>query len=226
MAPGEAHALVGRNGAGKSTLVSILTGLARPDSGQVQFDGQPAPPLHDRGAWRRRVACVYQKSTIIPTLSVAENLYLNRQVDSSLRAISWRRLRVEATQLLSSWGIEVNPQTLAGDLQGEAERQLGELGNTASQLSSTMRLLSDSLGTELKQRAEEALQLFQSRSEQVWQELAVRAEQRIAETARTCTADLAKQARQVVDQEMSAFLSQALRRFERSSDTPPSNENT
>src|SRR6516225_8368447 len=71
VAPGEAHALVGRNGAGKSTLVSILTGLARPDSGQVQFDGHPAPPLHDRGAWRRRVACVYQKSTIIPTLSVA-----------------------------------------------------------------------------------------------------------------------------------------------------------
>src|SRR6476619_2955650 len=54
--PGEAHALVGRNGAGKSTLVSILTGLAKPDTGQVTFDGQPAPPLADRGAWRRRVA--------------------------------------------------------------------------------------------------------------------------------------------------------------------------
>src|SRR5262245_25120442 len=93
VAPGEAHALVGRNGAGKSTLVSILTGLSRPDDGQVRFDGQPAPPLQDRGGWRRRVACVYQRSTIIPTLSVAENLYLNRQdsVGSSLGAISWRR---------------------------------------------------------------------------------------------------------------------------------------
>src|SRR5262245_18437937 len=94
VAPGEAHALVGRNGAGKSTLVSILTGLSRPDEGQVRFDGQPAPPLADRGAWRRRVACVYQKSTIIPTLSVAENLYLNRQQTAGpLRAISWRRMR-------------------------------------------------------------------------------------------------------------------------------------
>src|SRR6516162_230129 len=97
VAPGEAHALVGRNGAGKSTLVSILTGLARPDEGQVRFAGQPAPPLPDRGGWRRRVACVYQKSTIIPTLSVAENLFLNRQdaAGSSWGAISWRRLREE-----------------------------------------------------------------------------------------------------------------------------------
>src|SRR5438270_14020977 len=77
--PGESHALVGRNGAGKSTLVSVLTGLIRPDAGTVRFNGEPAPPVTDRAAWRSRVACVYQKSTIIPTLSVAENLYLNRQ---------------------------------------------------------------------------------------------------------------------------------------------------
>ena len=117
-------------------------------------------------------------------------------------------------------------QTLLGDFQGEAQRQLGELAKTASLLSTNIRHLSDSLGTELKQRVEEALQLFQSRPEQVWQELAVRTEQRIAETARTCTTELAKQAQQAVDQEMSAFLSQALRRFNRSSDAPPSNSNT
>ena len=64
--PGETHALVGRNGAGKSTLVCILTGLQAPDAGPVRFGGEPAPRLADRDAWRRRVACVYQKSTIIP----------------------------------------------------------------------------------------------------------------------------------------------------------------
>src|SRR4029453_15307481 len=67
--PGETHALVGRNGAGKSTLVSMLTGLQAPDSGRITFGGRPAPPLGDRDAWRRQVACVYQKSTIIPTLT-------------------------------------------------------------------------------------------------------------------------------------------------------------
>src|SRR5699024_6108484 len=76
---GETHALVGRNGAGKSTLVAILTGLQKADAGEVRFDGRPAPPVSDRDAWRQLVACVYQKSTIIPALTVAENLFLNRQ---------------------------------------------------------------------------------------------------------------------------------------------------
>ena len=92
---GETHALVGRNGAGKSTLVSILTGLQRADAGTVTFDGEPAPPVADRDAWRRRVACVYQKSTIIPTLTVGENLFLNRQ-QSRRGLIDWRGLRRRA----------------------------------------------------------------------------------------------------------------------------------
>jgi simple sugar transport system ATP-binding protein len=130
VAPGEAHALVGRNGAGKSTLVSILTGLARPDEGQVLFDGQPAPPVTDRAAWRRKVACVYQKSTIIPTLSVAENLYLNRQT-AGLRAISWRNLRSQAAGLLATWGIEVDPRALASELTVE-QRQTVEIARALS----------------------------------------------------------------------------------------------
>src|SRR5215218_3356659 len=76
--PGQTHALVGRNGAGKSTLVAILTGLQAPDAGSVTFGGAPAPRLSDRDSWRQHVACVYQKSTIIPELTVAENLLLNR----------------------------------------------------------------------------------------------------------------------------------------------------
>src|SRR5436305_14186778 len=70
--PGQTHALVGRNGAGKSTLVSILTGLNQADSGSLLLSGAPAPRPADRDAWRSLVACVYQKSTIIGDLSVAE----------------------------------------------------------------------------------------------------------------------------------------------------------
>ncbi|WP_343246106.1 ATP-binding cassette domain-containing protein, partial [Streptomyces sp. SID5785] len=79
---GESHALVGRNGAGKSTLVTVLTGLQEPDAGTLAFDGEPAPPLGDREAWRAKVACVYQKPTVVPELTVAENLFLNRQPDA------------------------------------------------------------------------------------------------------------------------------------------------
>src|SRR3989442_8084981 len=76
--PGECHALVGRNGAGKSTLVGVLTGLLKPDRGEVRLHGEPAPGLGDRTAWQARVACVYQKSMVISSLTVAENVFLNR----------------------------------------------------------------------------------------------------------------------------------------------------
>jgi len=128
---GEAHALVGRNGAGKSTLVSILTGLQRPDSGEVRFEDQPAPASSDRDAWRRLVACVYQRSTIIPTLTVAENLFINRQPTGPARLISWGVLRRRAAQILSGYDVDVDPALPAADLTVE-QRQLVEIARALS----------------------------------------------------------------------------------------------
>jgi simple sugar transport system ATP-binding protein len=130
VAPGEVHALVGRNGAGKSTLVSILTGLAAPDGGTVRFGGEPAPPLGDREAWRQVVACVYQKLTIIPALSVAENLFLNRQAESR-HPIRWAGMRREARALLDAWALDVDPRVPAGELNVE-QRQLLEIARALS----------------------------------------------------------------------------------------------
>ncbi|MFI0512023.1 sugar ABC transporter ATP-binding protein [Streptomyces sp. WSLK1-5] len=128
--PGESHALVGRNGAGKSTLVSVLTGLQAPDEGTVRFDGEPAPPLTDRDAWRRKVACVYQKPTVVPELTVAENLFINRQ---PLRRgfISWRGLRKEAAELLDTWDVHVDPEARTADLKVE-DRQMVEIARALS----------------------------------------------------------------------------------------------
>ncbi|GAA0652903.1 sugar ABC transporter ATP-binding protein [Kutzneria viridogrisea] len=131
VAEGSTHALVGRNGAGKSTLVSVLTGLNRPDSGQVSFGGEPAPPVEDREAWRRRVACVYQKSTIIPTLTVAENLFINRQALGGGSLISWPRLRRRAAELLDEYAVAVDPAAMAADLTVE-QRQLVEIARALS----------------------------------------------------------------------------------------------
>ncbi|MBF6129718.1 sugar ABC transporter ATP-binding protein [Nocardia brasiliensis] len=130
VAAGRTHALVGRNGAGKSTLVSILTGLATPDEGEVRFNGRPAPAPADRDAWRARVACVYQKSTIIPDLSVAENLFINRQ-GLDRRIINWRRLRGRARELLDTWSVPVDVDTVARDLSVE-HRQLVEIARSLS----------------------------------------------------------------------------------------------
>jgi simple sugar transport system ATP-binding protein len=128
--PGESHALVGRNGAGKSTLVSMLTGLRKPDAGEIRFGGEPAPALADRDAWRERVACVYQHSTIIRELSVAENLFINRQHRRG-GVIDWRAMRRDARALLDHWKIDVREDARAGDLTIEA-RQLVEIARALS----------------------------------------------------------------------------------------------
>ncbi|WP_106401212.1 sugar ABC transporter ATP-binding protein [Actinocorallia populi] len=131
IAPGESHALVGRNGAGKSTLVSILTGLQKPDTGTLRFNGEPAPAFGDIDAWRSRVACVYQRSTILPDLSVAENLFLHRQSSSALRPISWRRLRSRAAELLAEYGVDLDPTAAARTLTVE-QRQFVEIARALS----------------------------------------------------------------------------------------------
>ncbi|WP_098246363.1 sugar ABC transporter ATP-binding protein [Streptomyces formicae] len=129
--PGESHALVGRNGAGKSTLVTILTGLQAPDAGTVLFDGEPAPPLGDRDAWRRKVACVYQKPTVVPELTVAENLFINRQPEGRGGFISWRRLRTQAAELLDTWDVHVDPDARTAELKVE-DRQMVEIARALS----------------------------------------------------------------------------------------------
>jgi len=121
--PGECHAVVGRNGAGKSTLVAILTGLLRPDAGSVRLHGEAAPGLGDRAAWQERVACVYQRSMVVPSLSVAENILLNRG-DASL--VRWRELRRQARRLLLEWDFDLDVDAPASELSVE-ERQIVEI---------------------------------------------------------------------------------------------------
>ncbi|MBE1495858.1 simple sugar transport system ATP-binding protein [Amycolatopsis lexingtonensis] len=127
---GQTHALVGRNGAGKSTLVSILTGLTEPDSGSLLVNGEPVPGLSDRDKWRALVACVYQKSTIIPHLSVAENLFLNRQ-ETRRGFVRWSAVRRAATELLERWSVDVDVRRPAGEL-GVEQRQFVEIARALS----------------------------------------------------------------------------------------------
>jgi simple sugar transport system ATP-binding protein len=126
--PGECHALVGRNGAGKSTLVGVLTGLLKPDRGTVRLHGEPAPGLGDRAAWQARVACVYQRSMVIPSLTVAENVFLNRAERPLVR---WRAMRRGARRLMLEWGFDLDVDRLAADLSVE-QRQIVEIARALS----------------------------------------------------------------------------------------------
>jgi simple sugar transport system ATP-binding protein len=129
--PGECHGLVGRNGAGKSTLVSLLTGLTRPDRGSVRLAGEPAPGLADRGAWLQRVACVYQRSMVVPPLTVAENVFLNRPTAGETQLVSWSAMRSRAHELMLDWGFDIDVDQEAGRLTVE-QRQIVEIARALS----------------------------------------------------------------------------------------------
>lgn len=128
----ESRALVGRNGAGKSTLVAMLTGLIAPDSGRIRLAGQDAPGINEREKWCDRVACVYQKSTLIPGLTVAENLFLNSHPTRASGWINWSRLRREAESVLEEWGLEVDVDLEAGTLSVE-NRHIVEIARALRQ---------------------------------------------------------------------------------------------
>jgi simple sugar transport system ATP-binding protein len=123
--PGRCLGLVGRNGAGKSTLVSILSGIYPADSGVVRFDGQPAPANGDTGAWRHRIATVFQHSMVVPGLTVAENVFLGRPPVRAGR-VDWRGMRAQAAQVMAEWGFAIDVRLPCADLTVE-QRQIVEI---------------------------------------------------------------------------------------------------
>jgi simple sugar transport system ATP-binding protein len=123
--PGRCLGLVGRNGAGKSTLVSILSGIYPADSGQVRFDGQPAPPLGALDAWRSRIATVFQHSMVVPQLTVAENVFLGHQPGSA-GLVDWRGMRRQAQQIMADWGFRLDVSRPCASLTVE-QRQIVEI---------------------------------------------------------------------------------------------------
>jgi ABC-type sugar transport system ATPase subunit len=114
--PGEIHALLGENGAGKSTLIKILTGLYAPDSGQILRNGEELKFGNVRDAHKEGVVALYQELSIVPTISVAENILLGEQTPSRGGVVSWRALRNRAKQQLDRLNQSIPLGKLAGSL--------------------------------------------------------------------------------------------------------------
>jgi simple sugar transport system ATP-binding protein len=123
--PGRCLGLVGRNGAGKSTLVSILSGIYPADAGEVRLYGAPAPPLADVDAWRGKLATVYQHSMVVPTLTVAENVFLGHQPRRG-GVVDWRGMREQARQVMLDWGFSIDVRQTCASLTVE-QRQVVEI---------------------------------------------------------------------------------------------------
>ncbi|MDQ0955154.1 monosaccharide-transporting ATPase [Streptomyces phaeochromogenes] len=120
---GEVHALVGENGAGKSTLIKVLTGVYRPDAGEVVHDGTPVRFTTPLQAQQAGISTIYQEVNLVPLMSVARNLLLGREPRGRLGLIDFRRMHREADEALRGLGIRV-----------DVRRPLRELGVGAQQM--------------------------------------------------------------------------------------------
>ena len=116
---GEVHGLVGENGSGKSTLIKVLAGFNVPLTGSLEVAGQPIPlPLHPGQFRELGFAFVHQDLGLIPSLSVLENLIVDRLAQPRQQAIiRWRRELKNAVELLERFDVRVDPRQLAGDLK-------------------------------------------------------------------------------------------------------------
>ena len=109
---GEIHALVGENGAGKSTLIKVLTGVERPDTGVINFDGKEVSIKSPQNAQEMGISTVYQEVNLCPNLTIAENILIGRE-PMKWGSIDWKTMNSQAKDILLGLDIDLDvTQTL------------------------------------------------------------------------------------------------------------------
>jgi ribose transport system ATP-binding protein len=129
---GETHALLGGNGAGKSTLMKILEGVYRADAGTIAIDGESVELRSAADARRHGVAMIFQEFSLVPTLTVAQNVFLHREPRNKLGLIDDRAMVEGARAVLADMGVDIDPRRRVSAL-GAASWQLVEIAKALSQ---------------------------------------------------------------------------------------------
>jgi ribose transport system ATP-binding protein len=124
--PGEIHALMGENGAGKSTLMHILSGVYQPDSGEIHINGTPVQIHNPRQAQDLGIGMVFQELSLVPSLSIAENVFPNRAPSRVPGVINWSRLHANTRELIAQFDVKVDVRTPVGALN-TTTRQIIEI---------------------------------------------------------------------------------------------------
>ena len=136
--PGEVHALLGENGSGKSTLAKCLSGAYLPDSGQVLHQGRPVVFHNPLEARAYGVATIYQEFSLIPTLTVAENIFLGRYPRRpGTGLIDWTEMNQATVKVLDQLSLSLQPDVVVKELS-VAEQQLVEIAKAISMESSLL----------------------------------------------------------------------------------------
>ncbi len=133
--PGEILALVGENGAGKSTLIKIMTGIYRPDRGQILLDSQPVTIRNSVDAQTHGIAAIHQEPMIFPDLNVAENIFISHKDRGAV--IRWSKMYEEAEEIMARLGIRLDVRRPARGLTLAAQQAV----EIAKAISLKVRLL-------------------------------------------------------------------------------------
>lgn len=135
--PGEIHALLGENGAGKSTLGKILGGIYEPEAGRIVFDGEEVSGLDEKRAGELGIGIVHQEGSLVPQLSVAENIFTGRQPTKWFGKIDRARMYREAGEILHRLGLDLDVRTPVANLSSAQAQQV----EIAKAVSRNLRLL-------------------------------------------------------------------------------------
>jgi ribose transport system ATP-binding protein len=126
--PGSVHALMGENGAGKSTLMKILAGVHQPDSGEIYKNGHRVSFANPREALDFGISTVFQELSLLPNLTVAENMFLGREPTKSFGQVDYPLMNTETAKALADLGVEIAPETLVSELS-ISQRQFVEIAH-------------------------------------------------------------------------------------------------
>lgn len=154
LAPGEVHALLGENGAGKSTLIKILAGVESSDGGILKLFGKEQSfrsPAESRAAG---LAVVYQELSLVPSLTVADNLFLGREPRNPVGAVKRSEILARTKAFLAEYGFPLDPKAVVDDLPF-AYRQMTEIAKAL--LSNVRVLVLDEPTSALSEGEEEVL---------------------------------------------------------------------
>jgi len=122
---GEVHAIIGENGAGKSTLMKLLAGNERPTSGEIRIDGKPVSFSGPVEAEAQGIVLVHQEILLAPDLTVAQNIYLGRELNRGL-VVDDKSMREGARKAIRDLGADIDPDAVVGSLS-IAQRQLVQI---------------------------------------------------------------------------------------------------
>jgi ribose transport system ATP-binding protein len=131
VAPGEVHCLLGQNGAGKSTLIKVLSGVHRPDAGEILMSGEPVSFASPQAAMRAGIATIYQELDLVDELTVAENVFLGHE-HSTAGFVHRGPARRETRQILARLGHAEIPVGRAVGRLPAAGKQIVSMGRALS----------------------------------------------------------------------------------------------